>query len=94
VRALRLYQWSVCILPPGGAMEADMRIVVAALTGLIALAAVSAQAAPSINNKTWRPLGSPLSFGLGEEACGEGRHQALRRDWKGDWWWGPCVPNR
>ena len=19
---------------------------------------------------------------------------ALWRDWRGDWWWGPCVPNR
>jgi hypothetical protein len=30
----------------GGAMEADLRIIVAALTGLLALATVSAQAAP------------------------------------------------
>jgi hypothetical protein len=75
-------------------MEADLRIVVAAFPGLVALAAVSEQQAPSINNDTWHPLSMALSFGLGDQACGNGWHQTLRRDWRGDWWWGPCVPNR
>ena len=42
----------------------------------------------------WRPLNPPLSLSLGDHACGDGWHQALWRDWRGDWWWGPCVPNR
>ena len=71
-----------------------MHIIVAAFAGLVALAAVSAQATPSPNQENWRPLGRPLSFALGDQACGVGWHQALWRDWRGDWWWGPCVPNR
>jgi hypothetical protein len=23
---------------------------------------------------------------------GDGWHQAIWQDWRGDWWWGPCVP--
>jgi len=71
-----------------------MRIIVATFTGMIALAAASVQSAPSANNENWRPLGTALAFRLGDQGCGEGRHQALWRDWRGDWWWGPCVPNR
>jgi len=37
---------------------------------------------------TTRPL---LSFGLGDQACGDGWHLAL---WRDGWRWGPCVPNR
>jgi hypothetical protein len=75
-------------------MEADIHIIGATFTGLAALAAVSAQGTPSISNENWRPLGTALSFSLGDQACGEGWHQALRRDWRRDWWWGSCVPNR
>jgi hypothetical protein len=64
------------------------------LAALTAIAAVSVQAAPSPIQDNWRPLARPLSFALGEQACGEGWHQALWRDWRGEWWWGPCVPNR
>ena len=67
-------------------MEADMRIICVAFTGLVALAAVSAQIAP--NPENWLPLGSALSFGLGDQGCGKGWHQALWRDWRGEWWWG------
>jgi hypothetical protein len=70
-----------------------MRVILPTLVGMVALASVSAHAAPSRNKENWLPLGAPLSFGLGEQGCGEGRHQALWRDWCGDWWWGPCVPN-
>jgi len=75
-------------------MEADIRIIVATLTGLIALATVSAQAVPSTKLGNWLPLDTPLSFALGDQACAYGWHQALRRDWLGEWWWGPCVSNR
>jgi len=71
-----------------------MRIIVAAITGLIALATASPQAAIIVSNENWHPLGPTLSFKLGDKACGDGWHQALWRDWRGDWWWGPCVPNR
>jgi hypothetical protein len=93
VRPFRLYQLLVGILRSGGAMDADIRIVGATFTGLVVLTAVSAQAVHSTNNGNWRPVGTVLSFGLGDQACGDGRHQALRRDWLGQWWWGPCVPN-
>ena len=71
-----------------------MRIIVAAITGLIALATASPQAAIIVSNENWRPLRAPLSLSLGDQACGGGWHQALWRDWSGDWWWGPCVPDR
>ena len=71
-----------------------MRIIVATITGFTALAAIAAQAPPNPNTEGWRPLGAALSLGLGDHACGEDRYQVLRRDWRGDWWWGPCAPNR
>ena len=71
-----------------------MRIIVATITGLIALATSSAQAALSTSNENRRPIGAAVSFTLGDQGCGEGWHQALWRDWRGDWWWGPCVLNR
>jgi hypothetical protein len=70
-----------------------MRVIPPILAGLMALAASSVQAAPT-PNENWRPLNPPLSLNLGDHACGDGWHQALWRDWRGDWWWGPCVPNR
>jgi hypothetical protein len=71
-----------------------MRVSPPIFAALTALAAVSAQAAPNPNLQNWFPLGPALSFGLGDQGCGDGWHPALRRDWRGDWWWGPCVPNR
>ena len=78
----------------GCATEADIRIIVAALTGVVTLAAISAQVVPSGKNDSWRPLDTAQLFGLGDEACGSGWHQELRRDWWGEWWWGGCVPNK
>ena len=71
-----------------------MRIIVATITGLIALATVSAPAALSTGNENRRPIGTAVSFTLGDQGCGEGWYQALWRDWRGDWLWGPCVLNR
>jgi hypothetical protein len=71
-----------------------MRVIPPIFAALTALAAVSAQAAPNPNLQNWFPLSPALSFGLGDQGCGDGWHPALRRDWRGDWWWGPCVPNR
>jgi hypothetical protein len=73
-------------------MEAEMRVIPPILAGSMALAAASVQAARS-PNENWRPLSTVLSFELTEdEACGYGAHQILRRDWRGVWWWGPCIP--
>ena len=85
---------SVIHTASGGATEADIRIIVAALTGVVTLAAISAQVVPSGKNDSWRPLDTAQLFGLGDEACGSGWHQELRRDWWGEWWWGGCVPNK
>jgi len=71
-----------------------MRVIVATFMGLVALAAASVQAAPNPDNNNWVQLGAARSFELGDQACRIGWHQALWRDWRGDWWWGPCMPNR
>jgi hypothetical protein len=75
-------------------MEAEIRIICVAFTGLVASAAVLAQAPPNPNQQNGHPLGAAVTFGLGDQTCEEGWHQILRRDWHGDWWWGPCVPSR
>ena len=71
-----------------------MRAFLPILVALTTLAVLSANAAPNPNPENWRPLGPAVSFGLGDQTCGDGWHQALWRDWRGDWWWGPCVQNR
>jgi hypothetical protein len=55
-----------------------MRVIIPTL---VTLAATSAQAVPSPNNETLLAFGPPLSLGLGDQACGEGLHQALWRNW-------------
>ena len=70
-----------------------MRVIVTAFMSLLALAVASVQAAPNPDKKNWVQLGAAPSFGLGDQACGDRRHQSLSRDWRGDWRWGPCVPN-
>jgi len=70
-----------------------MRVIVATFMGLLALVVASAQAAPNPDTKNWVQLGAAPAFGLGDQACGDRRHQSVWRDWRGDWRWGPCVPN-
>ena len=70
-----------------------MRAIAPLVAGFLALAAVSTQAANSNGNENWRPPGLALSFSLGDQVCGDGWHQAFWRDWSGDWWWSPCVPD-
>jgi hypothetical protein len=74
--------------------RAEMRVILATFMGLVALAVASAQAAPNPEKDNWVQLGAARSFELGDQACGVGWHQALWRDWRGEWWWGPCVQNR
>jgi hypothetical protein len=52
----------------------------------MALASPSVQAVPNPSNENWRPVGTVLSFELGDQSCGYGAHQTLRRDWRGEWW--------
>jgi hypothetical protein len=71
-----------------------MRVIVATFIGLVALAVAPVQATPNPDKDNWVQLGAARSFELGDQACGVGWHQALWRDWRGEWWWGPCVQNR
>jgi len=71
-----------------------MRAISPTLAGFVAFAAVSIQVVPDPSIENWRPLRPAFSFGLGDQGCGVGWHQALLRDWRDDWWWGPCVQNR
>ena len=73
VRPFRLCQRSWCILPPGDAMEAEIRIICVAITGLVALAAVSAQAQDQKPN-ILLIVGDDVGWGdLGPYGGGEGR---------------------
>ena len=72
-----------------------MRVVPPALVGFVGLLALPVQAVPTHQDESWRPLPTAsLSLSLGDHGCGEGFRQALWRDWRGEWWWGPCVTNR
>jgi hypothetical protein len=71
-----------------------MRVVLPTLAVVLASAALLTHVALNPNEESWLTLSARLSFWLTEQACGEGWHQALWRDRRGDWWWGPCVPNR
>jgi hypothetical protein len=51
-----------------------MQAIPPMIVGFVALTAVSVQAAPSPNQENWGLLGRPLSFTLGDQACGEGWH--------------------
>src|SRR5215831_17719678 len=72
---------------------ASIRALLPMLVAVIALA-TSVEVDPGPKRQTWRSLTTPMIFNLGDRGCGDGWHQALWRDWRGDWWWGPCVPNR
>ena len=84
--------WDITV-PSSRLWKSEMRVIVATFMGLVALAVAPVQAAPNPDKDNWVQLGAARSFELGDQACGVGRHQALRRDWRGDWWWGTCVPN-
>jgi hypothetical protein len=71
-----------------------MRMFPAMLAGFGILAVASVQAAPDPSIENWLSLKSSLSFGLGDQACHDGLHRALWRDWRGDWWWAACVADQ
>jgi hypothetical protein len=74
----------------GGATETDIRIIVAAFTNLIALAAVSAQAAPFLPAKTFacEPGGCPPVEKVAQER-GSGWHPVPYGER-----WGHCPSGR
>jgi hypothetical protein len=66
-----------------------MRLTPALLVGLVALATVSAQAAP--NQANWVDLGAtPLD--LVAQSCGHNWLRTRSRDHWGYWHWGHCIP--
>jgi hypothetical protein len=71
-----------------------MRVIVATFLGLTAFGASSLEAAPNSSKENWVEFGPAMSFELGPGSCGYGSHRSVSRDWRGDWCWGPCVPNR
>jgi hypothetical protein len=71
-----------------------MRVIPPILAGLALLTASSIYAAPSPKQENWLRPGALSGLAVGDRKCDEGWHQALRRDWRGDWWWGLCVPDR
>jgi len=73
--------------------EAEMRVIVATFLGVTAFGASSLEAAPNSTKENWVEFAPTMSFELGPGSCGYGSHQSVWRDWRGDWHWGPCVPN-
>ena len=71
-----------------------MRVIVATLTSLVALAAVSVQAAPLAPTKVTGPaLGASPSIELVREGCGWGWHRGHWWDRWGYWHRGGCYRN-
>jgi hypothetical protein len=71
-----------------------MRVVPPILAGLAFLAAISGHAAPSPKQETWLRAGALRGLAVGDRKCDEGWRQRLTCDWRGEWWWGLCVPDR
>jgi hypothetical protein len=70
-----------------------MRTLVAALAGLVALSAVSIQAAPLPPSKaTSSELGATPSIELVRDGCGYRYYRTRWQDQWGYWHWGRCVP--
>jgi len=71
-----------------------MRTMIATLAGLVALGAVSVQAAPLPPAKA-NPaeVGAAPSIELVRQGCGWGWHRGHWRDRWGYWHWGRCYPN-
>jgi hypothetical protein len=90
----RLYQWLLCKLPPGARWRLTIRIIVAAFTGLVALAVVSAEATPLPPAKASpAELRAAPSIELVRQGCGWSWHRGHWRDRWGYWHWGRCYPN-
>lgn len=70
-----------------------MRIISAACAGLVALSAISVQAAPFPLAKAGSAqLGVLPPIELVAEGCGYGQRRTRWQDEWGRWHWGRCVP--
>jgi hypothetical protein len=69
-------------------VEAELRTMIATLAGLVALAVVSAQAAPLPPAE----LGAARPIELVRDGCGYGYYRTRWQDQLGYWHWGRCVP--
>jgi hypothetical protein len=73
-----------CRRVDAGTVRAPVRVIPRASVGLIALIAVSAQAALNPNQEHRGPLCAALSLGLGDQGYEDGWHQALWPDRRAD----------
>lgn len=71
-----------------------MRIIVAAIAGLFALAEVSAEAAPNPVTGNSCTLGAALPSSVGDPICGIASHQSPQRDWRCGCLCSPWMPVR
>jgi hypothetical protein len=70
-----------------------MRVTVATFAGLVALAAISAQAAPlPPANSALAKLSTAPPIELVRDGCGYGYYRTRWQDGWGRWYWGRCVP--
>ena len=71
-----------------------MRIIVATCAGLVALSAISVQAAPPPPPAKAVPTEVTVSppIELAAEGCGYGQRRTRWQDQWGYWRWGRCVP--
>jgi hypothetical protein len=73
-------------------MEVQMRLVVAAVVGVFALAMVPVEAAPIVVKSAPVQVGAAPSVELVAGGCGIGFHRGRWRDRWHHWHW-RCVPN-
>ena len=70
-----------------------MRMILPVLVGGVALAAISAHAAPLPPAKSPAVELTAPPIELVRDDCGHGWHRTGWRDYWGYWHWGDCVPN-
>jgi hypothetical protein len=70
-----------------------MRIIVTTCAALLALGAISVEAAPLLPAKSGPPeVTSPPPVELVNHGCGYGQRRTQWQDQYGHWHWGRCVP--
>jgi hypothetical protein len=70
-----------------------LRVIVGLFVGMVALTAVSVQAAPIATKSLQVELGAAPGVELVRQGCGWGWHRTRWWDRWGNWHWGRCVPN-
>ena len=69
-----------------------MRTIIATCVGLVALSAISVQAAPLSRSKVPTELTISPPIELAAEGCGYGQRRTHWQDHSGHSHWGRCVP--